>query len=479
MPNMSIALHHERPRRGDYRGALMARLLEPVDIASIVFFRVALGALLLLEVWRYFRRGWIESVFIAPTFHFKYIGFEWVHPWPGIGMYFHFLLLGALAILVLIGYRYRLAILLFSIGFCYVLLLDRAHYLNHFYLICLLTFLMAFVPAHWNFSVDAWKDPKRKSNFVPAWSLWALRLQIAIPYVYGGIAKFNGDWLHGQPMQMWMSRMESIRTIVPIFGEPWLAWLASYCGLLIDLLVVPFLLWRRTRSVAFLVAVTFHLLNSVMFRIGVFPWLMICATTLFLSPDWPRRVFRVAIPKPIATDKKEWNRHLKLTSTVLSIFFIAQLVLPFRHWLYPGDVDWTDEGSRFAWRMMLCDKAGALRFTLVDPELHRTTAVDPREMLTQEQLVRLSREPQMQHEFARFLKQNLENQGRGRIEVRVFSLCSLNGRKAQLLVDPHIDLGAQPRSLLPSRWIVPLTEPLPREPWLVPLAEWEEHIKRK
>jgi vitamin K-dependent gamma-carboxylase len=37
---------------------------------------------------------------------------------------------------------------------------------------------------------------------------------------------------------------------------------------------------------------------------------------------------------------------------------------------------------------------------------------------------------------------------------------SLNGRKPQLLVDPTVDLARERASMLPARWIMPLTEPL-------------------
>lgn len=471
---MTSARSHLQPEK---HGSVWDRFVSPVDIASVVFFRIAFGAILVWEVGRYFYYDRISTAYVAPPFHFKYFGFEWVHPWPGLGMYLHFVLLGVAAFLVMVGMWYRVAAILLCLGNCYVLLLDRAQYLNHFYLICLISFLLIFVPAHRNLSVDSWRNPSLRSSVVPAWSLWVLRLQIAIPYVYGGIAKLNSDWLQGQPMQIWMSRMENVRQYFPAFGEHWLALAASYAGLLIDLFVVAFLMWRRTRWVAFGVAVAFHLMNATMFgRIGVFPWLMICATTLFFAPDWPRRFFRVP-SGPAMAQTEVTSRHDLAVLAVLAFFFIVQLIVPFRHCLYPGNVDWTEEGSRFAWRMMLCDKAGALRITLVDPVTSQARPFDPRQLLTGDQLVRLGREPDMQREFAAFLKKEFHDLGIGQFEVRVFSLCTLNGRKAQLLVDPSIDLGAQPRSLFPSRWIMPLTERLPEKPWMVPQSEWEQHLR--
>jgi hypothetical protein len=63
------------------------------------------------------------------------------------------------------------------------------------------------------------------------------------------------------------------------------------------------------------------------------------------------------------------------------------------------------------------------------------------------------------------------------VEIHVVALCSLNGRKPQLLVDPAIDLGAQPRRWGPQPYIVPLTEPRRDEPWNVPQLEWPRHVE--
>jgi len=67
------------------RVGLKERLFAPTDIASMVFLRISLGVIYLAEVIRYFAYGWIREDYIDPLFHFKYYGFEWVHPWPGWG----------------------------------------------------------------------------------------------------------------------------------------------------------------------------------------------------------------------------------------------------------------------------------------------------------------------------------------------------------------------------------------------------------
>lgn len=266
------------------------RFFAPVDIASLIYFRIAFGTVMLWEVWRYFSHGWVKRYYIDPTFYFTYYGFGWVRPWPGDGMYLHFVALGALAICILLGLWYRISATLFFVGFTYVFLLDRTNYLNHFYLISLISLLMIVLPAHRAFSLDASRHPEIRSETAPAWALWVLRVQIGIPYFYGGLAKLNGDWLRGEPMRTWLAQNADFPIIGSLLTEEWMVYLFSYGGLLLDLLIVPILLWPRTRVLGYGVALMFHLLNASLFRIGIFPWFMIAATALFFRPDWPRLI---------------------------------------------------------------------------------------------------------------------------------------------------------------------------------------------
>nr|MBA4115342.1 HTTM domain-containing protein [Rubrobacter sp.] len=263
------------------RGAFLGRLFAPVDIASLVFFRIAFGLVVLWEVWIQFDNGFIERDYINPTYHFTYYGFDWVQPWSGNGMYMHFLALGVLAVCNALGLWYRVGTVLVFLGFTYVFLLDQALYLNHFYLMALISFLMIFIPAHRAFSVDAWLKPEIRSGTTPAWAPFLLAAQMGIVYFYGGLAKLNGDWLRGEPMRTWLAAETSFPVVGRLFTQEWMVYLFSHGGLLFDLLIVPFLLWRRTRLVAFALVLGFHLANAQMFTIGVFPYLAIAATALF------------------------------------------------------------------------------------------------------------------------------------------------------------------------------------------------------
>jgi len=444
------------------------RLFEPVDIASIVFLRIAFGGILIWEVARYVAYDWIDAQWIRPAFHFTYYGLDWVRPWPGDGMHHHFHALGVLALCILLGLAYRVAAPLFCLGFSYVFLLDQTTYLNHFYLICLISFLLVFVPAHRAFSIDAWLRPGIRSQTTPAWTLWLMRAQLAIPYFYGGLTKLNGDWLRGEPMRGWLAHETDFPVIGSLFTEEWVVYLASYGGLLFDLLIVPGLLWRRTCLLAFALATAFHVTNSRLFDIGIFPWFMIAATTLFFRPDWPRHALswfglrRAVRPArhPVAPARAMFRGSKAIVAVLLCVYLLFQLLFPLRHLLYPGRASWSEEGLRFAWFMKAYWKESHARFLATDPERERTWEIDPFDYLTPHQAQIMRRQPDMVLQFAHHVARDLRRAGHEQIQVRVKIAASLNGRKPQWMIDPTVDLAAQPRSLLPASWIRPLTVPL-------------------
>ncbi|MCA9068296.1 MAG: HTTM domain-containing protein [Planctomycetaceae bacterium] len=176
---------------------------------------MAFGAILFWEIARFFLNGWVETVYIAPPFHFTYWGFSWVRPLPDWAMYLVFFCVGLASAFVCLGLFYRIAIVAVFLSMTYIFLLEKAVYLNHAYLICLISFLMMFIPAHRRYSFDARRRPQLRSGTISAGCLWILRFQIGLPYFYGGIAKINPDWLQGQPMQLWLMNEAQSRSSIP------------------------------------------------------------------------------------------------------------------------------------------------------------------------------------------------------------------------------------------------------------------------
>ncbi len=444
------------------------RLFARVDITALVYFRIVFGGIMAWEVVRFIQNGWISRYFIQPKFHFTYFGFGWVHPLPGLGMYWLFGVLGLLSLCILFGLAYRLSAALFFAGFTYAFLVDEARYLNHFYFVCLLSFLAIFVPAHWKFSVDAMLRPGIASEQAPAWTLWMLRAQMGIVYFYGGVAKLNADWVQGWPLRLWLGENFDLPILWRYRGEPWLAIGMSYAGLAMDLLAVPLLLWRRTRWPMFTVLALFHLTNATIFDIGIFPWLSLAATALFFAPDWPRRAVefaRIRLPggkrfdEAVEAPREDPPRYRKATLVALAVYFAFQVFIPLRHWLYPGPVAWSEEGHRFSWRMKLRDKGGNISFTISNPETGESRSVELARYLDDWQISAMGPRPDMVLQFANYLADRETQPGHRRVEVRANLKVSLNGRKARHLIDPMVNLAAEKETLFSAPWILPFSNP--------------------
>jgi len=243
-------------------------------------------------------------------------------------------------------------------------------------------------------------------------------------------------------------------------------------GLLLDLLVVPLLLWRRTRRFAFAAAILFNLINSVIFDIGIFPWLMLGALLIYFPPDLPRRFARGFMspgeefpdkePSPVSVRSScpSFSTSQKLVVGLLAVYLAVQLFLPLRHHFYPGNVSWTEEGHNFAWHMKLRTKTGAAVFTVTHPGSGQTWTIKPEEHLKSHQVMKMSTKPELILLFGHYLAEEKRREGYDNVEVRARVMVSLNGREPQLLIDPSVDLTKEEITLLPARWIVPLTTPL-------------------
>lgn len=443
-------------------------LFAPVDIAAVVLFRIAFGGILFWEVTRYFNHGWIYRYWIEPLWNFSYGPFNFLSMGE-TGMHVLWVILGLLALFIAFGFLYRISTILFFLGFTYTFLLEQGRYLNHFYLVVLISFVLIFIPANRYYSVDAriWK--KIKSPVIESWCLWMVRFMIGVPYFFGGIAKINPDWLQGYPLRIWLLSDTDFPVIGQYFTEYWMILIMSYSGLLLDLFIVPALIWKKTRKYGFIVITLFHLMNDQLFTIGIFPWFMMLATSLFFSPSWPRdfRNFFKNKSKLLIT-KEDIQQFETYVSSVkrkpiligLSIFCSLQLLLPFRHLLIPGNVHWTEEGHRYSWHMKLRSKRGYTDFIVKDKATGQSTVIDLTGYLQDWQIDDMDGKPYMIWEFADYLKKEYEVMGMD-VEVYVDAIASLNGRKYQHIIDPNIDLAAQPKPNFGfASWIVPLTTPL-------------------
>ena len=443
----------------------------PVDGASGAAFRIVFGLLGLTTVVRFFVNGWIDRLYIDPSHHFGYLGLEWLQPWPGWGMYVHFTALGVLSLGIALGYRYRLCAALFCLGFTWVELFDRSTYLNHYYWMSLVSLLMTVIPLHRVASVDAWRNPSPPSGVVPRWAVWALRAQVGIVYVFAGIAKLNPDWLfHALPMRIWLYQQGHLPMVGPLLQEAWTAYAMSWGGAFFDLTIVAWLLWRRSRPWAYACLAGFHVVTWLLFpQLGIFPMLMIGGALIFFAPDWPRRLLagrfqRLALHAPdhgksardVPAESEASRRPGRWLAgagvAALVLFAAAQLAVPLRHYAYPGNVRWNEEGYRFAWRMMLTEKVGFVQYHVRHPETGLSRLVSPDEYLTPLQTERIAFQPDMILQTAHIIAADFAEQGYHDVAVTADAFVSFNGRPNARLIDPAVNLAAIKPSLAPKSW---------------------------
>lgn len=452
--------------------------MKPVDNASVTFFRIIYGWLLASWAWEYLTSGRLTKLYVMPEFHFTYQGFDWVQPWSGNGMYYHFWALLLLSLLIAIGFFYRLSAFVFACLFTHFFLIEKTNYQNHYYLIALFSWLMVLLPLNRNISVDSWRSPSLKSEFCPAWVLWAIRFHVALPYFFGGVAKISPDWLCGQPMGIFLATKSDLPVIGSWLVLPLAGIVFSWLGFVFDLLIVPALLWKPTRWFAFVLSVGFHLSNSVLFNIHIFPWFMIAATTIFFDCDWPRRILGAPAVPTVVPPSWSWTRFRTLSVTACLLYVAFHCLWPLRHNFIAGEASWHERGHFFSWRMMLRAKEVGIGFAIVDPATGRAANVDHKQFLVPEQADKFARSPDMIRQMARFLADRFERDTARRPEVYAFALASLNGRKPQLMIDPNFDLASQHlRPSLARNWIVPLSEPFRSTPWTVPIEQWRDHVE--
>ena len=435
--------------------------------ATLAFFRLAFGLMMLFSLIRFAANGWIDKLYLSPSFHFSYYGFEWVKPF-GFYTYFLFIFCGITAVFVAIGYQYKWAILSFFLSFTYIELMDKTTYLNHYYFISVVSFVLIFLPANCTFSIDAFKNEKIRFQSIPRWNTDILKLLLAIVYIYAGLAKLNSDWLlEAMPLKIWLPENNAIPVLSSLLHQTWVHYAFSWTGAIYDLGIVFLLLNKRTRIFGFILVVVFHVLTRVLFPIGIFPFVMIISSLIFFEADFHKKVLNyvatlfskdTTIFENGKEKAQEFNYINQLKLGFISLFIVFQLVFPFRYLLYPDELFWTEEGFRFSWRVMLMEKAGYAEFIVLDPKNDKSVRVNNAKFLTAFQEKQMSFQPDFILEYAHFLKEYYQKQGFENPEVYVTSYVALNGRLSQKYIDPTINLAQENENFKHKTWILPFND---------------------
>ncbi len=456
--------------RPEIESRIRRALHQPVDGAGLGLFRLLWGLLMCAEVnWLH---NQLHDMHQPDVVHFYYQGFSWIRHFPERWMMeIECVVMLLSAVLMAAGFWFRAATVVFTITYAHFFFSQAITYNNHFYLIILVAFLLAFTKADERFSIVARVRAGRgmAPRPIPLWNYQIIRLQVVIVYLYGAIAKIDHDWLvEMEPVRFWLEHSPYPSEFLSrLIRQDWFVPLTAWGGFLIDLICPVLLLIRRTRPFAILILVSFHGLNSQIFNIGYFPLIGVLLIFPFLHPSLWR--WREVSSSGDEEGKGEGGLPRKLIPAgipgkILVVFFVFQLLFPLRWHLWrPANPLWTDKGQRFAWRMMLREKIADLHICFADPEVRKWLETRPGVLpvVSPSSRYSLGQNPYHIWQYVQEIKRALEPYGKGDTPIHVLATCSLNGRPYHPLIDPNVDLAKAdcPFFRIPS-WIVPLPDEL-------------------
>jgi vitamin K-dependent gamma-carboxylase len=407
-------------------------LSENIDNSGLVIFRILLGLLIIGESFGAILLGWVEAVFIQSKFTFNFIGFDFLQFLHGENMYSYFFVMGILGLLITFGLFYKFAMVAFTFMWTTVYLIQKESYNNHYYFLILICIIMIFLPANGKLSVDSNLFPKIKQTKIPRWMPYLLLFQLAILYFYAAIAKLYPDWLDGTFSKILLNGITQRKFLLDIFNQKWFVLTYAYAGILFDLLIMPALFWKKTRVLAIIASFGFHLFNAYSLKIGIFPFLALSFIVLLYD----------TIPLKFLNNKVEIsptkNFNTKLFIVFFVPFFIVQLVLPLRHYFIKGDVLFTEEGHRLAWRMMLRERKGSLNIKVVDKKTGKFHYHNYGSELTSKQIKIISNSPDVIWQYCQKIKKETKN------PISIFVECSvsINRRPYYKLIDEKTDMAS-------------------------------------
>jgi hypothetical protein len=321
----------------------------------------------------------------------------------------------------------------------------------------LLCWIVATMDLHRYASIDAWRKPAIKSLTCPHWYKVFLVGLLCMVFMYASKAKWYPGWYEGTFVELAFSGKKYYWLIGSWLQYKWLQIGVTWGGIVFDFVVIPMLMFRKTRWFAFGLFVFFNLFNSVVFLIGIFPYLMIGSSVLFFTPEVVRQRFFPGKPKADLTYMPSPLPPFKqLGLAVYLIFCVVQLLLPLRYHFIEGDVLWTEEGHRLSWRMMLRIRQGRTMFHIIDNDSGHSEKVRPGKYLTTKQARMMSSHPDMIWQFAQWLKRKYASEGKENISIYVDTKVKVNKSKYYPIIDPTADLAAVKwKWYTHNEWIIP------------------------
>lgn len=428
----------------------MFKIFKNIDNSPLIVFRIFFGFLIAAESFGAILTGWVKRVFIDPQITFAFIGFEWLTPLSGNGMYYYFIIMGIFGVMVMLGAKYRLAIIAYTLLWAGVYFMQKSSYNNHYYLLLIISFYMCFLPANRYKSLDVKWNPSLKSLTMPYWVSLLFICQISIVYFFAAIAKFYPDWLNGTFTKNLLLGATNISYLKSLYAQKWFYLFIAYAGILFDLLIIPLLLIKKTRTIAFIASLIFHLFNSITLQIGIFPFFALSFIVFFYDAESIRNLF---FKKKEETEVKGFSyREKNIIYFVFIPFLLIQLALPIRHHFIKGDVLWTEEGHRLSWRMMLRQRSGYIRIKIVDNNTKKSHYYYYNKNLSPKQAQNLATKPDFIWQYCQHIKEEYKGKN-----ISIFIDCknAVNYNPYQILIDPNQDFAkAKWNYFFHNDWIV-------------------------
>lgn len=433
-------------------------LFKRIDNSSLIVFRWLFGLLITLEAWGAIATGWVKEVLVDPDFTFNFLYFDFLQYLQGPYMYVHFVIMGFFGLMVMTGFRYKWGIYGYTLFWMAAYFMQKSAYNNHYYLLVLILIFMCLAPANAHSSIDAKRNPRLNSICMPNWIRLFIIGQLWVVYTYASVAKFYPDWLDGTFPRILMASKQDLFLIGDFLQTSFAHQSIIYVGILFDLLVIPLSLWKPTRKFIFAFGIFFHLFNSLVFQIGIFPYMSLAFFLFFFPAETVNRLFLKR--KPLYTEKEiilPSKTQLKIIPLFLLFWFIVQIGLPLRHHFIASDVLWSEEGHRLSWRMMLRSKSGMTNYTVIDKSNQEEIKVWTHRYITNRQH-KVMTKPDCIWQLAQRIHKEYALQG---IDVAVYANTSIsvNGRPYAKLIDPEVDLASVKFNYFTSNpWVLPKPE---------------------
>lgn len=271
------------------------RELARVDLRALAAMRIALGAILVLDLVNrarflpahYGDQGIVPPASLAGSpeaWPFSLHLLSGALPWQAL----LFLLAGAFAVMLLLGWKTRVA------AVASFLLLMSLHGANPYLLhgadaeLRLLLFFAMFVPLGARWSLDARKHAPDGTDVASTGSA-ALLLQVGFLYLFAALQKTGAEWHDGTAVWYALSAEHYGRAFAaPLLAHPELLAALSSGILALQLASFPLLFspWKRlvTRTLAASLLILMQLGFLVFLKLGFFPLISISALLPFLPP---------------------------------------------------------------------------------------------------------------------------------------------------------------------------------------------------